>query len=91
MPVVRRAGVATLGDLVANLKAPNAERLIIEVVEAMTTNESLFFRDKVPFEHFRHVIMPALISARRASKRIRIWSAAAATGQEPYTIAIVLR
>jgi chemotaxis protein methyltransferase CheR len=61
------------------------------VVEAMTTNESFFFRDKIPFEHFRDTIMPALLSARAASRRIRIWCAAAATGQEPYSLAIALK
>ncbi len=57
----------------------------------MTTNESFFFRDKLPFEHFRDTIMPALLAARAASRRIRIWCAAAATGQEPYSLAIALK
>ena len=57
----------------------------------MTTNESFFFRDKVPFDHFRETIMPALLAARTSSRRIRIWCAAAATGQEPYTLAICLK
>ena len=57
----------------------------------MTTNESLFFRDKSPFEQFRDVVMPALIQSRPASRRIRIWCAAASTGQEPYTVAIILK
>jgi chemotaxis protein methyltransferase CheR len=91
LPVTRRAGLAGLSALVARLKAPDAEALTVEVVEAMTTNESLFFRDKSPFEQFRDTILPALIKARAASRRIRIWCAAAATGQEPYTIAIILR
>src|SRR5207244_4338070 len=62
-----------------------------EVVEAMTTNESFFFRDKTPFEYFRDVIMPALLVARAAQRRIRIWCAAASTGQEPYSLAICLK
>jgi chemotaxis protein methyltransferase CheR len=61
------------------------------VVEAMTTNESFFFRDKLPFEHFRDVVMPALLAARAPEKRIRIWCAAAATGQEPYSLAMALK
>src|SRR5215203_5683182 len=68
-----------------------AEPLVVEVVEAMATNESFFFRDKLPFELFRDAIMPALLSARAASRRVRIWSAAAATGQEPYSLAIALK
>ena len=61
------------------------------VVEAMTTNESFFFRDKTPFEHFRLTIMPALLAARKNSRVIRIWCAAAATGQEPYSLAMCLK
>ena len=91
LPVARKAGLFNLTGLVARLKAPDAEPLIVEVVEAMTTNESLFFRDKVPFDHFRDTIMPELLEARAARRRIRIWCAAAATGQEPYTLAICLK
>ncbi len=91
LPVARRNGLFNLTGLVARLRAPDAERLTIEVVEAMTTNESFFFRDKVPFEHFPDTIIPALMSLRSASRRIRIWCAAAATGQEPYSLAIALK
>ncbi len=91
LPVARRAGVAGLGDLVQKLKGPQAEPLVVEVVEAMTTNESFFFRDKIPFEHFRGSIMPALLAARAAQRRIRIWCAAASTGQEPYSLAMALK
>jgi chemotaxis protein methyltransferase CheR len=91
LPVARKAGLFNLTGLVAKLRGPDSEQLIVEVVEAMTTNESFFFRDKVPFDHFRDTIMPALLTARAASRRIRIWCAAAATGQEPYSIAIALK
>ena len=91
LPVARKAGLGTLRELVAVLKVGNAEALMTAVVEAMMTNESLFFRDKVPFEHFRSTILPALKAARRASRTIRIWCAAAATGQEPYSLAISLK
>jgi chemotaxis protein methyltransferase CheR len=91
LPIARKAGLFNLTALVAKLKAPDAEPLIVEVVEAMTTNESFFFRDKVPFDHFRETIMPALLDARTASRRIRIWCAAAATGQEAYSLAICLK
>jgi len=59
LPVARRAGLAGLSDLVQRLRDPNAERLAVEVVEAMTTNESFFFRDKIPFQHFDDTMMPA--------------------------------
>jgi chemotaxis protein methyltransferase CheR len=91
LPVARKHGLNNLTELVAKLKAAVAAPLTIEVIEAMTTNESFFFRDKVPFEHFRAVIMPALMAARAREKRIRIWCAAAATGQEPYSLAMSLK
>jgi chemotaxis protein methyltransferase CheR len=91
LPIARKLGVAGLSLLVQKLKEPNSEPLIVEVVEAMTTNESFFFRDKVPFEHFRDTIMPALLTARAAQRRIRIWCAAASTGQEPYSLAMALK
>jgi chemotaxis protein methyltransferase CheR len=91
LPVARRAGMSALSELVQRLKAPNADALVVEVVEAMMTNESFFFRDKIPFEHFRETILPSLLAARASQKRIRIWCAAAATGQEPYSIAMCLK
>lgn len=89
-PLARKAGIATLADLVGKIKANN-ERLIVEVVEAMTTNESFFYRDKVPFDHFKDAIMPSLLAARAKERRIRIWCAAASTGQEPYSLAMCLK
>ncbi len=91
LPVARKAGLSTLTELAQKLRAPNAEKLIVDVVEAMTTNESFFFRDKLPFEHFQNFIMPALLATRANQKRIRIWCAAASTGQEPYSLAMVLK
>lgn len=91
LPVARKAGVGNLGELVAVLKAGQHPSLMTEVVEAMTTNESFFFRDKTPFEHFRLTIMPALLAARKNLKTIRIWCAAASTGQEPYSLAMCLK
>jgi chemotaxis protein methyltransferase CheR len=91
LPLARRAGMSGLSELVQKLKGPNAEAQIVEVVEAMTTNESFFFRDKVPFENFRDTILPALMTARSAQRRLRIWCAAAATGQEPYSLAMTLK
>jgi chemotaxis protein methyltransferase CheR len=89
-PLARKADVATLSDLVGKLKGGN-EKLIVDVVEAMTTNESFFFRDKIPFDHFRDTIMPGLLASRAKDKRVRIWCAAASTGQEPYSLAMCLK
>jgi chemotaxis protein methyltransferase CheR len=91
LPLARKIGAPHLSDLVVKLKAPGAEPLIVDVVEAMTTNESFFFRDKIPFEHFREHMLPSLLKARAAQRRIRIWCAAASTGQEPYSLAMILK
>jgi chemotaxis protein methyltransferase CheR len=89
-PLARKAGVANLAELVSKLRSNN-ERLIVDVVEAMTTNESFFYRDKIPFEHFTNTIMPGMLAARAREKRVRIWCAAASTGQEPYSLAMCLK
>jgi chemotaxis protein methyltransferase CheR len=91
LPVARKSGFSSLGDLIHALRFGHDEALMTAVVEAMTTNESFFFRDKIPFEHFRTIIMPALLASRRASRSIRIWCAAASTGQEPYSLAMCLK
>lgn len=90
LPLARKAGLASVTELVAKVR-DGGDRLAVEVVHAMTTNESFFFRDKIPFDHFCDTIMPALLAARAGERRIRIWCAAAATGQEPYSLAICLR
>ena len=91
LPVARRAGLGNLSELVTALKRDNAAALMTAVVEAMTTNETFFFRDKTPFEHFRTTIIPALMGSRSNSRCLRIWCAAASTGQEPYSLAISLK
>jgi len=91
LPVALKADLDGLPALVQRLRFGRDESLAVEVVEAMATNESFFFRDKLPFEHFRDTIMPALLAARAAERRIRIWSAAASTGQEPYSLAVSLK
>jgi chemotaxis protein methyltransferase CheR len=68
-----------------------AEVLTTEVVEAMTTNETFFFRDKIPFDHLRETVLPMLMQSRASRRSLRIWSAACSTGQEPYSIAMCLK
>jgi chemotaxis protein methyltransferase CheR len=91
MPVAQRNRIPNLSELARRLRAGNDETLIAEVVEAMTTNETFFFRDRLPFDHFRDFILPALMAARASHKRIRIWCAAASTGQEPYSLAMAMK
>ena len=90
VPLARRVGVAGIPELVQKIKGGGAEALTAEVVEAMTTNETFFFRDKIPFDHLRE-ILPALTQARANRRSLRIWSAASSTGQEPYSIAMLLK
>jgi len=91
LPLVRKAGLGGVSELVAMLQRNDADGLMTAVVEAMTTNETFFFRDKMPFENFRSIVLPALLAARQATRTIRIWCAAASTGQEPYSLAIALK
>jgi chemotaxis protein methyltransferase CheR len=90
MPLARKASLAGIPDLVQKMKS-GAAALTSEVVEAMTTNETFFFRDKVPFDHLKEAVLPGLIQARAARRSIRIWCAASSTGQEPYSIAMCLK
>ena len=90
VPLSRKAGLAGIPELVQKMKAGSAS-LTAQVVEAMTTNETFFFRDKVPFDHFRQSIMPEILKARASRKSVRIWCAAGSTGQEPYSLAMCLK
>jgi chemotaxis protein methyltransferase CheR len=90
LPLSRKAGLPGISELVQKMKGGSAS-IITQVVEAMTTNETFFFRDKVPFDHFRGSIMPEILQARAGRKSIRIWCAAGSTGQEPYSLAMCLK
>lgn len=90
LPVARKWKLATFDDLVRLIRTKNDEAVIRDVVEAMTTNESFFFRDTKPFDQFKQICMPALLKARAAQKTIRIWSAACSSGQEAYSLAMIL-
>ena len=91
VPLARRVGLTDIPELVKKIKGAGADALTAEVVEAMTTNETFFFRDKIPFDHMRETILPALMQARANRRALRIWSAACSTGQEPYSIAMLLK
>lgn len=90
IPVAQTWGLAGLEQLVLDLRRNNNERLNSAVTEAMTTNETLFFRDKTPFDELRDLLLPPIIESRKSSSRLRIWCAAASTGQEPYSLAMLL-
>ncbi|HEX3809244.1 MAG TPA: CheR family methyltransferase [Rhizomicrobium sp.] len=89
VPVARAFGFRNLHELIADLRE-GREALARAVTESMTTNESSFFRDKATFDHFRSTLLPVLIARRAETRQLRIWSAAASTGQEVYSIAMIL-
>ncbi len=91
MPVARKWNVKGLDDLVALAQSNDDTRLPRDITEAMTTNETSFFRDSQPFEQFRSVLLPALMARRATERHLRIWCAGASTGQEPYSLAMILQ
>lgn len=91
IPLAQSWGLNGLSDLVVEIRRNPQQALAHGVIEAMTTNETLFFRDKTPFDELREHLLPKLIASRMTTRRLRIWSAAASTGQEAYSLAILLR
>jgi chemotaxis protein methyltransferase CheR len=87
--VARRFGEKSVDGLIARLSSADDE-IAHAIIDAMTTNETLFFRDRAPFELFTAFVLPRLLEARAESRSIRIWCAGCATGQEPYSIAMLL-
>jgi chemotaxis protein methyltransferase CheR len=90
-PIARSLGLAGASDLLAQLRRDHSEALIERCVEAMAIHESFFFRDGAPFQQMTDTVLPALIAARKVSKSLRIWCAACSSGQEPYSVAMVLQ
>jgi chemotaxis protein methyltransferase CheR len=89
-PIIEREGLGSLTGLVERLRGEPHGALARKVVEAMATNETLFFRDPAVFEALRRQVLPELIEARRSERQLTIWSAACSTGQEPYSVAMLL-
>jgi chemotaxis protein methyltransferase CheR len=89
-PVAKKAGLADLPALVERLRAQPYGALHTQVIEAMTTNETSFFRDLHPFETLKHIVLPEILARKAADKSLRIWSGACSTGQEPYSLAMLL-
>lgn len=88
--VARSRQLDGLAGLVAALRTRRDAGLLTDVVEALTTHETSFFRDLKPFDAFRDSILPRIIENRRQRKCLRIWCAACSSGQEPYSLAILL-
>jgi chemotaxis protein methyltransferase CheR len=90
-PVLRDRGLDSLDQLVAALRMDSDMRLQRSVAEAMTINETSFFRDTASFDLLREELLPGLIAARRDRRALRLWSAASSSGQEAYSLAMLLR
>jgi chemotaxis protein methyltransferase CheR len=90
MPVARKWNMKGLDELAVAIRTRREESLLRDITEAMTTNESSFFRDQKPFEQFRQVVLPMMLANRSARRSIRIWSAACSSGQEAYSLCMLL-
>ncbi|MEZ5235416.1 MAG: protein-glutamate O-methyltransferase CheR [Acidimicrobiia bacterium] len=86
-----RADGCTINQLIARLRSGTERSLSDRVVEALTTNETAFFRDVKPFETLKTTVLPEVIARKSASRQLNIWCAASSSGQEPYTIAMTLK
>lgn len=90
-PVAKKLKFPTMEALVSEWRRTQDKTIQNHIVEAMTINESFFFRDKTPFDNFENVILPSLQESKKTQKHIRIWSAAASTGQEAYSLAMIMK
>jgi chemotaxis protein methyltransferase CheR len=89
-PIVKQHGLSSINELCGLLRAKRNTSLDHQVVEAMTTNETYFFRDPGQYEAIRTILMPRWKEERRDTRKLRFWSAASSTGQEAYTLALLL-
>ena len=93
LPVAKEAGLADVSALVGQLRGrpANANGLQTKVIEAMTTNETTFFRDIHPFTMLKGEVFPRLLDSRKVKRNLDIWCGAASTGQEPYSVAMLVK
>ena len=87
-PIARKEGMSNVSALLSALKSRRDEKLITAVVDAMTTNETFFFRDKTPFDQFKAEVLPTMSKTRTGP--IKVWNAACSTGQEPYSLVMMM-
>ncbi len=91
MPIAKPKGLHSLEELVTFIKTRADEAFLREITDAMTTNESMFFRDNKPFDQFKKIVLPQIMEAKALTKNIKIWSAACSNGQEPYSLAMLIK
>jgi chemotaxis protein methyltransferase CheR len=90
-PLIEKNGLNDMSDLAAKVRMDKQGEVAWSVVEAMTTNETSFFRDTRPFDIFKETVIPEVMKNKGADKKIRIWSAACSSGQEPYSLAMIIK
>ena len=90
LPIARQLGMPDVGQFVESVRTHPHPDKTRQIVEALTTNETSWFRDGDPFTALTSTVMPSLLAARGPNERLQIWSAACSSGQEPYTIAMLL-
>jgi chemotaxis protein methyltransferase CheR len=90
-PLVRKQNLQSISELIAQAQTTPWNGLATQIVEAMATSETSFFRDLIPFETLRKTVLPELIARRASERALNIWCAATSTGQEPYSLALLMR
>lgn len=90
LTLARKEGLITVSSLVTQLRAAPGGPMLRKVVDAMTTNETSFFRDLHPFETLRKSLIPSAMERRKTDRQLNIWCGAASTGQEPYSIMMLI-
>lgn len=90
-PIARKYNLPDIEALSRKLAMPDGRSIKLEVIDALTTNESFFFRDGKPFDQFRDIVLPEILARNAGSKKFRIWSAACSSGQEAYSLAMLLK
>lgn len=90
-PIASQLGHKDVNELLSVVRSSRDENLLRTVTDALTTNESFFFRDNTPFDLFKEVMLPDMLTARASRRRLRIWCAACSSGQEPYSLAMILK
>jgi chemotaxis protein methyltransferase CheR len=89
--MAKSEGLGSISALLAQVRGPNGAAVERGIVDAMTTNETSFYRDLSPFDAVRKAVLPEIIARRAAERRLAIWCAASSTGQEPYSLAMLMR
>lgn len=90
-PVINQEGLSSIGELVQQLRLRSNLQLLTHVVDAMTTNETSFYRDVHPFEALRTIVIPTIMKNRSQEKKFNLWCGASSSGQEPYSLAMMMR